>query len=447
VTTASNLEGVNLLARLDRIPVWPYHRSLLWVVGASYFFAFFDAVSIGFALPVIEREFDLSKSTASLAVTLGLAGYVVGALVDSRVADARGRRLALQLSVGTLAVGAIAAAASPTFAFLVVARFVVGMGVGSEIAAVTAYLSEISPASVRGRVTGAATTAAFSAFTVVPLAAWALVPRFDAGWRVLFLLGAAGALAVLPFRLGLPRSPRWLVDQGRVEEAEALIGAAEDRARLLIGTDLPPPAAGVREQRAPVAHMFRPPLVARTALLVVLWFVYYVANYGWLTLAPTLIASRGYSLSRSLGFLVISGLGYIVGAVLAARVADRFERKLIVLVAVVVFGLVLGAIGFEPRPAVIIVCGFVAAMSIGVAIPGLYTLTAEHFPTSLRATGVAVSDGIGHLGGALAPVLVLTATGSNFRAGFLVMAGAALLTGALMPFTHRGTGRALEDLA
>src|SRR5436305_13609293 len=198
MTTAAGVESATLLARLDRIPVWPYQRRLLWAVGASYFFAFFDAASIGFALPVIARHFGLRSSTASFAVTAGLAGYGAGALLDSRLADSRGRRLALQVSVLTLAVGAVAAEASPTFAILVAARLVLGMGVGSEIASVTAYLSEISPAQIRGRVTGAATTAAFTGFTVVPVVAWALVPRFDAGWRVLFLLGAAGAPAVLP---------------------------------------------------------------------------------------------------------------------------------------------------------------------------------------------------------------------------------------------------------
>src|SRR3954452_2913901 len=115
---AAALDGSTLLARLDRLPGWPYGRRLMWVVGSSYFFAFFDAVSIGFALPVIQSHFHLSTSKASLVVVLGLAGYVVGALLDSRLADVRGRKLALQVSVVALAAGAIGAALSPSFAFL-----------------------------------------------------------------------------------------------------------------------------------------------------------------------------------------------------------------------------------------------------------------------------------------------------------------------------------------
>src|SRR3954463_16763909 len=99
-----------LLARPDRLPLWPYPRRLLWVVGVGYFFAFFDAVNVGFALPVIDRQFDISQADASFIVTGGLGGYVVGAVLGSRLADARGRHVALQISVATLAAGSTLAA-------------------------------------------------------------------------------------------------------------------------------------------------------------------------------------------------------------------------------------------------------------------------------------------------------------------------------------------------
>src|SRR5438270_11770784 len=87
------------LARLDRIPVWPYERKLLWVVGAGYFFAFFDIVTISFAAPVIAEQFHVSKSTVTLSVTSSLIGYIIGAFADSQIADRWGRRLSLGVSV------------------------------------------------------------------------------------------------------------------------------------------------------------------------------------------------------------------------------------------------------------------------------------------------------------------------------------------------------------
>src|SRR5437588_6553746 len=96
--------SASVTARLDRIPVWPYERKLLWVVGAGYFFAFFDIVTISFALPVIATQFHASKGEVSLSVTSSLIGYIIGAIGDSQVADKWGRRLSLAVPVTVVSV-------------------------------------------------------------------------------------------------------------------------------------------------------------------------------------------------------------------------------------------------------------------------------------------------------------------------------------------------------
>ena len=103
-------------------------------------------------------------------------------------------------------------------------------------------------------------------------------------------------------------------------------------------------------------------------------------------------------------------------------------------------------IGYFVSPAVIIVFGFIASMTIGLLVPLLYTYTAEHFATSARATGVALSDGLGHIGGALAPLIVLGANAAwGFSASFLVMGITGLLAAGLILFGIRATGRSLEE--
>jgi MFS transporter, putative metabolite:H+ symporter len=177
------------LARLDRIPVWPYERKLLWIVGAGYFFAFFDIVTISFAAPVIATQFHVSKGTVALSVTSSLVGYIIGALADSTIADKWGRRLSLAISVAVFSLGTVLAAISTNITELIAFRFIAGLGIGAEIAAVTTYIGEISPAPLRGRYTSWATTAAYAGFAVVPFIARALVPNFATGWRILFGIG------------------------------------------------------------------------------------------------------------------------------------------------------------------------------------------------------------------------------------------------------------------
>ena len=436
------------LARLDRIPVWPYERKLLWVVGAGYFFAFFDIVTISFAAPVIATQFHVSKSAVTLSVTSSLIGYIIGALANSTIADKWGRKLSLTVSVAVFSIGTILAAISTNVTELIIFRFIAGLGIGAEIAAVTTYISELSPARLRGRYTSWATTAAYAGFAVVPFVARALVPTFASGWRILFLIGALGGLTILFMRRNLPPSPRWLVTQGRTDEAHELVAEAEEKAREDVDGPLPEPEPVPDEAKAeqfPVAALLRPPMVGRLALFVGVWFVYYIGNYGWLTLAPTLFTDKGYSLADSTTYLIVSGIGFLVGAFATTRFSDRLERKYTCAVFTLVWGISLLVIGYRVSPAIIVVFGFIASTSIGLLVPILYTYTAEHFPTNARATGVALTDGLGHIGGALAPLIVLGAYSAwGFSSSFLVMALSGFAAGVLILFGIQATGRSLE---
>ncbi|MGZ4244992.1 MAG: MFS transporter [Solirubrobacteraceae bacterium] len=438
------------LARLDRIPVWPYEKRLLWVVGAGYFFAFFDIVTISFALPVIATQFHASEGAVSLSVTSSLVGYIIGAIGDAQVADKWGRRLSLAVSVSLFSVGTVLAALSWNVSSLIVFRFISGLGIGAEIAAVTTYLGEISPAPLRGRYTSWATTAAYAGFAVVPFVARVLVPNFAAGWRILFGIGALGGVTILFMRRGLPASPRWLVAQGRTDEAAELVADAEETARENLDEheELPAPEPVPEEgpaERFPIRALLRRPMAGRLALFVGIWFVYYIGNYGWLTLAPTLFTDKGYSLAESTSYLIISGIGFLAGAFATTRFSDRVERKYTAALFATLWALCLLVIGLAVSPAVIIIFGFIASASVGLLVPLLYTYTAEHFATPARATGVALTDGLGHIGGALAPLIVLGANSAwGFSGAFIVMAATGVLTAALVLLGIQATGRSLE---
>ena len=438
------------LARLDRIPVWPYEKRLLWVVGAGYFFAFFDIVTISYAVPVIAKQFHVSTNTVTLSVTSSLIGYIIGAFADSTIADKWGRRLSLQVSVAVFSIGTVLAALSTNVEMLIVFRFISGLGIGAEIAAVTTYISELAPAPLRGRYTSWATTAAYAGFAAVPFIARALVPTFAAGWRILFVIGALGGVTILFMRRGMPPSPRWLVTQGRTEEAGEVVAEAEQSARETINGELPQPEVVPEEapaERFPIKALLQPPMIGRVGLFVGIWFFYYVGNYGWLTLAPTLFTDKGYSLADSTTYLIVSGLGFLVGAYATTHFSDRLERKYTLAGVALAWGVSLLFIGFFVSPAIIIVFGFIASMTIGLLVPILYTYTAEHFSTNARATGVALTDGLGHVGGALAPLIVLGAYSAwGFSSAFVVMAASGFIAGALILLGIKATGRSLETV-
>jgi putative MFS transporter len=186
-------------------------------------------------------------------------------------------------------------------------------------------------------------------------------------------------------------------------------------------------------------------MAGRVALFVAVWFVYYIGNYGWLTLAPTLFTDKGYSLADSTTYLVVSGIGFLLGAYATTRFSDRFERKYSLALFAVIWAISLVIIGYFVSPTIIIVFGFIASATIGLLVPMLYTYTAEHFSTNARATGVALTDGLGHIGGALAPLIVLGANSAwGFSASFLVMAISGVVAGGLILLGIKATGRSLE---
>ncbi len=433
--------GEQVLGRLDALTTWPYRPQVLVAVGAAWFFAFIDIVNVGYALPVITDQFHISSSAAAMAVTLGLVGYVVGSLLDGVIGDRYGRRLALTLSVITFSIGSLIAVFSQDLTVLCVGRFIAGMGIGAEISAATAYIGEISPARLRGRAGGLAAACGYVGMAAVPFIAMVLVPNFAWGWRVLLLIGAVGAVVVLPLRLHLPGSPRWLVTRDRLGEADAIVAEAERRASetpsRIRATHLPrvPPPRPPRRRHAFAVY---------AALFTAVWFVYYVGNYAWLTLAPTLLTDQGFSLSSSIGFLSVTGLGFVVGGFSAFAVGERIERKPMIVGLLAAWAISLVIVGLWPSPGVIMVFGFVASVTIGFAVPVMYVYTAEHFTSARRARGVSIADGTGHIGGAIAPYVVLPAAGLSFAWGMGVMAITGAVAAVLVLFGRRLNGAPVD---
>lgn len=442
--------GAELLARLDRIPVWPHSRSVLWVVGAGFFFSFFDIITIGFSLPVITREFDVSAESASWAITSGLIGYIIGSFLDSRIGDRYGRRVSLYLSVGMFSIGSLLSATSTDLGWLIFWRLISGMGIGAEIALATTYIGEMSPAPLRGRYTGWAISCAFAGFAVVPLLALYLVPEFSWGWRALFVIGAAGGILIAVMRRSLPNSIHWLITQNRLEEAERTVLAAEVRAQKRIGRPLPAPAPVLTSAGSPeggFSLLFHRKTRNQLILLGIIWFVYYVGNYAWLTLAADLFAKHGFSLSQSIGSLAITGFGFVAGSIAAVYLSDRIDRRKTASVVAILWAATLVIIGYFPSPAIIAIFGFAASCTIGFIIPILYTITGESFPTRARATGVSLSDGVGHLGGAFCGQIIFAIESfAGFSGAFIAMAVTGILTAVLVLFIQRQTGKSLDEI-
>ena len=264
-----------------------------------------------------------------------------------------------------------------------------------------------------------------------------------------FIGGLIATIGVLA-RFHLPESPRWLALHGRLAEADAVVRRMEQGAAAR-GIALPPPqptAVSTERHAFPFRALLRPPYGARLALLAAMWFCWYIGNYGFLGDAATLIAAQGFAVGSSLLFLGVGALGYPLGALLMALVADRIERRMLIFASTVVWLVGMLLIGLNSNEAVLILGSFVASLALGLYLQVAYTYTAELFPTRARSSGFALSDGIGHTGGALGALALPGLIGAtSFFTGFLGIGLTGLLAGLIALAGPRTSGRRLEEVS
>lgn len=443
----STSKGTKLLARLNRIPVWALPKSFLAIIGLGYFFTFYDISNIGFAMPAINEQFHLSNSTSLfLALSVGLIGYIIGSFVIGTFADRFGRYKMLLLTFALTAVGSFGDALAPDIVTLIIFRFITGMGVGADLNLVSTYISELAPTARRGRITLLTFLVGILGQTVTPFVALALVPNTVIGWRLLFAIGGLIAVAGLVLRVRLPESPRWEVHHGRYESAEKTIREMEATC-VNKNIKLAEPEFTVLEVKkgVPVKFLFKPLYLKRMLILTSMWFLWYIGNYGFLGDAADLITAQGAEMGSSIAYLAVGAIGYPIGTLLVLEIVDKVERKRLIFATTIVWliGMLLVA-GYSSTFTIYLGALF-ASLALGSYLQVAYTYTAEAFPTQARSTGFALSDGIGHAGGALGAILLpVIISHYSFFTGFAFIGFTGLLAGIIALLGPKTTGRSLE---
>src|SRR3954468_19773031 len=232
----------SILARLDRIDVWSLPFLFIGIIGTGFLFTFYDIfdINVSFIQSCVDLKPGCTPETAigalKLPVLLNLAGYVVGTLVLSPMADKVGRRNMLMATMALTGIGSLYNAIAPDYTQFVIARIVTGFGIGADLAIVNTFIGEMAPRRARAKFTsvifimsglGALLGIWLGLLLTTESAPWpnglpfAMAGEdFTTGWRWMYAVGALLALVAILLRFELPESPRWLVGQGRLDEAD-----------------------------------------------------------------------------------------------------------------------------------------------------------------------------------------------------------------------------------
>lgn len=404
----SDTQGVMAGARLDRMPIGKFHYKMLWLIGGGLFLDGFDVYLGGGVLGSVLKTGWSSLQLNAAFVTLTFVGMVIGAFMSGIMGDRYGRRFSYQTNLLIFGLSSLAGAFAPSMPWLIFYRFVMGVGLGAELAIGFATLSEFVPAARRGRWIALVSLIANSSLFAAALLSWLIIPTF--GWRPLFFLVGVGSLIIWYLRKQMPESPRWLEERGRLAEAEDVLSHIEADAVRATGQPLPMPvrSAPLVPGTRSILVLFTPKIIRRTFLGSTMSIAQGLSVYGLVGWLPSFFVQEGHSIASSLSFTTVMSLGGPFGALIGYLLSDRVGRRPMMVVASA------STAGFAllyplsiDSPAALMLTGFLLVSSIFVWLTVGYTLQTELFATEYRLRGTAFCQTMGRLVTAVVQFIVV----------------------------------------
>ncbi|MDR5798169.1 MFS transporter [Caballeronia sp. LZ008] len=438
--------NVNAGARLDRLPISPFHRRVFWLVAWGGFFDSFDNTLSSSVLASLLKSGWSTLELNSLFMSVTFAGLTIGAAAAGWLSDRLGRRFAYQFNLLIFGSLAVASSMAPDMHWLIAMRAVMAIGMGAEYVMGWGLITEFVPPGHRGRYLGWFGLVGGIGVFVTSLVGWVVIPEF--GWRPMFLIGGLGTLWIWWERRKLPESPRWLERMGRGDEAEVILQRIEEE----VGRKgpLPPfiPVPQSEPRWIPYSVLFSRPVIKRTLLAIAIMVVGLFGSYtltGWM---PTFFVKQGMSVTRSLGFNAAMMGGWIAGPLLCATIADRLGRRWLLVMFGVVCAIFGAAYPFLKTDLVITVGGFLLVSSVSSFLIMASGCNPELFSTEFRFRGAGLAQAIGRAGLIVSPTIVL-ALFNNYGIGGVIgaLSAAYLAVALLMAVSGIETNRrSLESL-
>ncbi|GAA3056651.1 MFS transporter [Pseudonocardia yunnanensis] len=449
-------------AALDRIPFRRAHVLILVLVAFGALFDAIEQYNVGLAAPLIAAQWELSNTQVGLLTTLTFAGMAIGSLIAGITGDRYGRRVTYMYNLVLYTVGALLAAFAPDIGWLLVARFIVGIGLGGELNTGLTLVAELMPTKYRGAAVATVNIAAggLGIFVSSALAALVLGPLEttlggpEVAWRWLLGLLALPALLVFVYRWFLPESPRYLLVEGQVAAAnEVLSRLAANRLRPL--RDMQPTAyvdaaEGERlpRQRVRLAEIFSGVLARNTLVIWVVSAMTFGAQVTITVFMPTVLVARGIDVSTSLAYTTIINIGGLIGAVLASVFGYRLKRRMVLGYGAVVAVVVAIAFGTSASLAMILVLGGLLQLMFILLNTTAWVWAPELYPTKVRAFGTGASVTVALVSASLVPLLAGVIFDAAGAVGIFVMVGVMyVIMATAVRFGPETQGVALEDIS
>ena len=411
------------------------------LISGGMFIDGFILGGIGILMPAITADLNLSLAWQGLIGASALVGIFIGGPLGGYLADKIGRKPMFTIDLAVFLIGSVAQffVTDPLQLFLV--RLLMGIAIGADYAVGWPMLAEFAPARLRGRLLSVQEIGWYAGYLVAYSLGWMLTISETANWNVILSLSAVPTLIVLLMRIGTPESPRWLMSQGKVEEAEAVAlkyMPEEER------TDLRKPSAS---PGLSFRHLFERDYLKKTIFVSTFWICNVTPYFAIATFAPAVLQRLGLSdgMVGGLAFNALALLGTVVATLLIERVGRRmlaippFFISAVALVTVALFS--------QQSPLLVVICvvSFAFFNSISTTLCSVYP--SEVFPTEIRGVAVGFATATSRIGAAAGTFLLPGLMETVGISGTMLIAAGISLVGGVVSYllAPETTGLALSD--
>ncbi|MCW2774859.1 MAG: major facilitator superfamily 1 [Nocardioides sp.] len=459
-------------ARLDRLPWARWHWMVVIGLGTVWILDGLEVTIVGSmseALKPSDTGLGLSSFDIGLAGAVYVAGACIGALFFGQLTDRFGRKKLFLITLGVYIVATVLTAFSMTPLWYFGARFLTGMGIGGEYAAINSAIDELIPAKYRGRVDIAINgsfwvgAAAGSLLTIPLLDPTIVDPAW--GWRLAFGLGAILAVGILIVRRHVPESPRWLFIHGREDDGERIVESIEHTVADETGSALDPvdetitirqrKTIGIVEIAKTVFTLYPKRTLTCFSLFVGQAFLY---NAFFFTYGDTLTTFLG--VKQTGWYLAVFAVSNFAGALLLSRLFDTVGRVRMISGTYILSGVLLAGTGIFLGSVTAVTLTLMGAIIFFFASAGAsaaYLTASEVFPMETRALCIAFFYAIGTAAGGISGPLFFgwlidqaSASGDITKIAIGYFIGAALMiAGGLVQAVLgvKAEGKSLESIA
>ena len=418
-----------------------------------YFFGSFGGILFGYdigvmtgALPFLQNDWSLQGNASIIGwiTSAVMFGAIFGGAMAGQLSDRLGRRKMILISAIIFVIGSILSGIAPHDGeyYLIGVRILLGLAVGAASALVPAYMSEMAPAHLRGRLSGINQTMIVSGMLLSYVVAFLLkdLPETMA-WRLMLGLAAVPAIILFLGVLRLPESPRFLVKHGLVDEARRVLGYIRNTK-----DEVEAELADIKNMTATEANLKEPSLATLfsdkyrylvTAGVGVAAFQQFQGANAIFYYIPLIVEkATGQAASSQLMWPIIQGVLLVLGSLIFLVIADKFNRRTLLTVGGTIMGLsfILPAVinsiipNADPMMIVFFLCIYVAFYSFTWA-PLTWVIVGEIFPLAIRGRAAGLASSFNWIGSFLVGLLFPIMTASLSQATVFAIFGVICMLG------------------